>query len=62
MPLEMVEDLRIMFEHFHKEGMLASEEDHKLRDEVLGHAPRRFEEFASELVGSWTRTAGRQTA
>jgi hypothetical protein len=52
MPLEAVEDLRIMFGHFHKEGMLASEEDHKLRDEILGHAPRRFEDFARELLAS----------
>jgi len=52
MPLEVVEDLRIMFGHFHKEGMLASEEDHKLRDEILGHAPRRFEDFARELLAT----------
>jgi uncharacterized protein YbjT (DUF2867 family) len=52
MPMEMVEDLCIMFGHFHKEGMLASEEDHKQRDEILGHAPRRFEDFARELLAT----------
>ena len=62
MPMEMVEDLRIMFEHFHKEGMLASGEDHKLRDEILGHAPRRFEDFAGELVASWTSAADKQAS
>ncbi len=57
-PAEMVEDLCVMFEHFQKEGMLASEEDHKLRDQILGHAPRRFEDFAGELIDASSSKAG----
>jgi uncharacterized protein YbjT (DUF2867 family) len=54
MPEWMVEDVRIMFEHFLARGLTATDEDLALQDRVLGHPPRRFEDFVAETVAMWT--------
>lgn len=53
MPDWMVDDLRLMFEHFLEHGLVASEEDIATMSHLLGHAPRTFGEFVAETVASW---------
>jgi uncharacterized protein YbjT (DUF2867 family) len=52
MPGWMVDDLRVMYEHFQRHGLVATEEDLSAVREALGRDPRRFEDFAAELVGT----------
>jgi uncharacterized protein YbjT (DUF2867 family) len=53
MPEWMVEDVRIMFAHFLERGLKATDEDLAFQDRVLGHAPRRFDDFVAETVAMW---------
>ena len=46
----MVEDLRLIYPHFQRHGLTATDEDLVDVREVLGRDPRRFEDFAVELV------------
>jgi hypothetical protein len=49
----MVRDFRIMYDFFIRNGAHASGRDFAAQEELLGHAPRSFEAFAAELIGSW---------
>ena len=42
-------DLRLMFEHFREHGLLATSQEVRRLEQLLGHPPRRFEPFAREL-------------
>ena len=53
MPDWMVEDLRLMFANFLAHGLVATEEDIASMSHVLGHAPRTFDDFASETAAVW---------
>lgn len=53
LPDWMVYDFRIMFEHFQRDGLLASEEAHRRQESLLGHPARRFEDFARETAEAW---------
>ncbi|MCG8467584.1 MAG: NmrA family NAD(P)-binding protein [Gemmatimonadetes bacterium] len=53
MPDWMVEDLRLMWEHFGAQGLVATEEDFATMSHVLGHAPRTFGDFVSETAAAW---------
>ena len=55
MPEWMVRDLRIMYDYFQKKGLIASAEDLAAQYKVLGHAPRRFDDFVAEIVPIWQR-------
>lgn len=55
MPEWMVRDLRIMYDYFQKKGLIASAEDLAAQNKVLGHAPRRFDDFVAEIVSIWQR-------
>jgi uncharacterized protein YbjT (DUF2867 family) len=61
MPGWMVHDLRIMYDHFQQHGLIASAHDFTRQAQVLGHAPRRFEDFVAETAAGW-RGAAAQTA
>jgi uncharacterized protein YbjT (DUF2867 family) len=52
MPSWMVHDLSLMYEHFQREGLLASEQDLRETEAVLGHAPRAYRDFVRELVAA----------
>lgn len=54
-PPWMVRDLRIMYDYFIRNGAHASGRDFAAQEELLGHAPRTFEAFVSELTEGWTR-------
>jgi len=46
-------DMRMMFEGYLERGFVATEEDREILTKMLGHAPRRYEDFAQETVSAW---------
>lgn len=50
MPGWMVYDLALMYEHFQREGFLASAQDVRDTEAILGRPPRRYRDFVRELV------------
>jgi len=55
MPEWMVKDLRIMYDYFQKEGLIASAEDLAEQYKILGRPPRSFDDFVAEIVSVWQR-------
>lgn len=55
MPEWMVRDLRIMYDYYQQHGVIASAADYEEQQKVLGHAPRRFDDFVAEIVPRWKR-------
>jgi uncharacterized protein YbjT (DUF2867 family) len=53
MPDWMAFDIRRMYEHFQEHGLVASDEAIERQTALLGHAPRRFEDFARETAEAW---------
>ena len=49
-------DIRMMFQGYLERGFVAGDEDLEALTALLGHAPRRYEEFAKETVDEWQRT------
>jgi uncharacterized protein YbjT (DUF2867 family) len=49
----MVFDFRYMFEHFQKNGLIASAEAIARQTKLIGHAPRGFDAFAKETASAW---------
>jgi uncharacterized protein YbjT (DUF2867 family) len=54
-PPWMVDDFRIMYDYFIKYGAHASGRDFAAQEELLGHAPRSFEDFVAELAKAWAK-------
>jgi uncharacterized protein YbjT (DUF2867 family) len=54
LPPFLVFDLRLMYEFFQKRGLTATAEDVERLTALLGHPPRRFEEFAAETARAWS--------
>lgn len=52
-PAWMVFDFRLMYEFFQKEGLKATKADIDRLTKLLGHPPRRFEDFANETAKMW---------
>ena len=46
-------DLRMMFEGYLERGFVAEDGDLKTLTKLLGHAPRRYEDFAKETFMQW---------
>ncbi len=53
LPDWMVFDFRYMYEHFQKNGLIASGEAIRRQTKLLGHAPRGFDAFAQETAAAW---------
>jgi uncharacterized protein YbjT (DUF2867 family) len=53
LPDWMVFDFRYMYEHFQKNGLIASAEAIRRQTKLLGHAPRGFDAFAQETAAGW---------
>jgi uncharacterized protein YbjT (DUF2867 family) len=53
-PAWMVYDLRHMYAHFQEHGLAGTAEDVATLTKLLGHAPRAFEDYASETAAEWT--------
>ena len=50
MPGWLVRDLEIMFEHFLRTGLLATQAEIDALTALLGHAPRSYEDFVNEVL------------
>jgi uncharacterized protein YbjT (DUF2867 family) len=48
-------DIRMMFQGYLERGFVASDEDLATLTTLLGHAPRRYEDFAKETVLEWKK-------
>lgn len=53
MPAWMVFDFKLMYAHFQKNGLLATPAEIERQTKLLGHAPRRFDDFAAETAKGW---------
>jgi uncharacterized protein YbjT (DUF2867 family) len=62
LPAWMAFDFRLMYEHFQKEGMRATDEELDRLTKVLGHEPRRFEDFARETAEQWGAETSKGTS
>lgn len=60
LPAWMVYDLKLMYAHFQKNGLQATPEDIKRQTKLIGHAPRRFDDFARETAEMWNAKAEAQ--
>jgi uncharacterized protein YbjT (DUF2867 family) len=49
-------DIRMMFEGYLERGFVAEEGDLSALTELLGHAPRSYEDFARETALEWTKS------
>jgi uncharacterized protein YbjT (DUF2867 family) len=53
MPAWMVFDFRLMYSFFQDKGLMAAQSDMERLTRLLGHAPRKYEDFAAETAGIW---------
>ena len=53
LPAWMAFDFRMMYEFFQTKGFAASSAELAELTKALGHAPRRFEDFAAETAKAW---------
>lgn len=54
LPAFLAFDLRLMYAFFQERGLRATAEDLERLTALLGHPPRRFEEFAAETARAWS--------
>jgi uncharacterized protein YbjT (DUF2867 family) len=60
LPGWLVQDLKLMYEFFQRQGLRASEADFALQAKALGHLPRCFHTFVKETVAAWERDRPRE--
>jgi uncharacterized protein YbjT (DUF2867 family) len=53
MPDWWVHDFRVMYKFYQDHGAIAGKTDLDTMRKLLGHAPRRFEDFVKEISGEW---------
>jgi uncharacterized protein YbjT (DUF2867 family) len=53
MPAWMVFDFKLMYAFFQEKGLKATPDDIERQTELIGHAPRSFEDFAKEAAEMW---------
>lgn len=54
LPAPLAFDFRLMYQFFQENGLRATPEDVARCAALLGHAPRRFEDFAAETARAWS--------
>lgn len=57
LPGWMVYDFKIMYQSFQDHGLLATPEDIARLTQLLGHAPRGFEDYVKESAAAWSVAA-----
>ncbi|MCL4814941.1 MAG: NmrA family NAD(P)-binding protein [Vicinamibacteraceae bacterium] len=55
LPPWMAYDFRMMYAYFQEHGLAATPSDMARAESLMGHAPRRFEDFAAETAAAWTQ-------
>lgn len=58
MPAWLVFDYKIMYGFFQAHGLIATADDVERLSRLLRHAPRSFEDFATETAGVWRAETG----
>ncbi len=53
MPAWMIWDFETMYRLFGEQGLLASDEELRDAERIVGHAPRPFEDWVAEVAPSW---------
>lgn len=53
MPEFMIPEMRIMYEFFQANGMIASKDSLEKMEKLLGHKPRTFDDFVKEIAVEW---------
>ena len=53
MPEFLIADMRIMYQFFQDNGMIAAVEDLEKTLKLLGHKPRTFDDFVREIAVEW---------
>jgi uncharacterized protein YbjT (DUF2867 family) len=53
MPAWMVSDFKVMYQYFQNHGLLADQADLEKQVAIVGHPPRSFDAFVTELTRSW---------
>jgi hypothetical protein len=53
MPDWWIRDFRVMYKFYQDHGAIAGKTDLDTMRKLLGHAPRRFEDFVKEISGEW---------
>ena len=54
LPPLMVYDFKLMFRFFQEKGLLATAADIERQTKLLGHPPRKLEDFAAETAKAWS--------
>lgn len=54
MPAGILFDLKLMNGHFQKHGLLATPEEQKNCEAIVGHPARTYEDYVAELAKAWT--------
>ncbi|MEO6259354.1 MAG: SDR family oxidoreductase [Thermoanaerobaculia bacterium] len=55
LPGWMVDDFRIMYDFFQRQGLVATIDDLTQTRKILGREPRKFEDYARENARAWTQ-------
>jgi len=53
MPEFMIPEMRIMYEFFQENGMIASKDELEKTQKLLGRKPRTFDDFVKEITAGW---------
>jgi uncharacterized protein YbjT (DUF2867 family) len=53
MPEFMIPEMRIMYEFFQANGMIATKNELEKMQKLLGHKPRTFDDFVKEITVEW---------
>jgi uncharacterized protein YbjT (DUF2867 family) len=61
-PAWLAMEVRLMFQGYHERGFAPAAADVAALTTLIGHAPRRYEDFAHETAIAWGITKGRSTA
>ena len=59
MPEFLIADMRIMYEFFQDNGMIATKDDLANMEKLLGHKPRTFDDFVKEITKEWKSTVAK---
>lgn len=59
MPAWQVYDFRMMYDCFQKYGFKGTAEDIAAETKLLGHAPRRYEDYVKETAAEWAATTAK---
>lgn len=59
MPEFLIADMRIMYQFFQDNGMIASKDDLEKTQKLLGHKPRTFDDFVKEISMEWKSTVAK---